>query len=353
MKRAIIVVLACIASLAISALTCAEQPLRSPWDLSKVQVATATAPFDCPEPVHLSADLTTDGFYSDKNSSIIDPVRWKAYVESSGPYKDLGVKAAAAADAYRSTGSRAAAQCALKLLNTAAADGVFTGKMSSRQAYYVQGWVIGALAISFLKVRDSRLASPQETASLTKWMKSVARQTMDFYDAAMTKPGGESQNNHLYWAGVEIAAIAIAANDRSMFDWAVATYKNGVRQITPEGTLPLEMRRGQRALHYHLYAIAPLVYLAEFGEDNGMDLFTENDHALKRLVDRGIAGLNGSGYFDRAAGIKQDEPSGPPTAEAISWARVYVKRFPDAQISALIAQAPSLSYMYLGGLPPY
>jgi poly(beta-D-mannuronate) lyase len=328
----------------------AQQPLRSPWDLTKI--AATNAPYECPAPVHLSADLTTDGFYSDSKSSIIDPVKWKAYVESSGPYKRLGDQAVAAADAYRTTGSRAAARCVLKLLDSAAADGVFTGKMSSRQAYYVQGWVIGALGVAYLKVRDSGLVNADEAATLTQWMKAVGRQTMDYYDAAKAKPGGDSQNNHLYWAGVEVGAIAIAANDRAMFDWAIATYRNGVQQITPEGTLPQEMRRGQRALHYHLYAVAPLVYLAEFGDDNGIDLFAERDYAIKRLVNRSIAGLEGSEYFDHEAGIKQDTPNGPPTAEAISWAKIYVKRFPDPGISALLTQATSL-YMYLGGLPPF
>ena len=328
-----------------------QQPLRSPWDLSKVTMTSVA--YECPPPVHLSPDLTTDGFYSDSKSSVIDPIRWKAYVESSGPYKNLGDQAAAAADAYRTTGSRAAAQCVLRLLDTAAADGVFTGKMSSRQAYYVQGWVIGALAIAYLKVRDSGLANTGEVESLSKWMKSVVQQTMNYYDSAMAKPGGELQNNHLYWAGVEVGAIAIAGNDRSMFDWAIAAYRNGIKQVTPEGTLPLEMRRGQRALHYHLYAASPLVYLAEFGEDNGIDLFAENNYALKRLVNRSIAGLAGSGYFDQEAGIKQDAPNGQPTAEAISWGRIYVKRFPDPAIKALLSQASSLSYMYLGGLPPY
>jgi poly(beta-D-mannuronate) lyase len=325
-------------------------PLRSPWDLDKVRVTET--PYDCPTVVHLSPDLTTEGFYSDNRSSIIDPEKWKAYVASSGPYKELGNRAVQAADAFRTTGSRAAAECVLKLLNTAAADGVFTGKMSSRQAYYVQGWVIGALAIALLKVRPSGFVSAEETASLSKWMKDVAGQTLDFYNTAMAKPGGESENNHLYWAGVEIAAIAMAANDRALFDWAMEAYRNGVRQITPEGTLPLEMRRGQRALHYHLYAIAPLVYLAEFGQDNGLDLFADNKYALKRLVERAIAGLDGSGYFDRETGIKQDTPSGSPSAEDISWARIYVAHFPDPKIAALLAEAPSLSYMYLGGLPP-
>jgi poly(beta-D-mannuronate) lyase len=351
MKRAILMI--CAGAIAIASLPRihAEQRLRSPWDMSIVKLTDAS--YDCPEPAHLSPDLTTDGFYSDSKSSIIDPAKWKAYSESSGPYKKLGDQVVAAADAYRTTGSRVAARCALKLLTTAAADGVFTGKMSSRQAYYVQGWVIGAAAIAYLKIRASGVVQPEDREALTSWMKTVVRQTMDFYDAAMAKPGGASGNNHLYWAGVEVAAIAIAADDHSMFDWAVATYKNGVGQITPEGTLPLEMRRGQRALHYHLYAITPLVYLAEFGKDNGLDLFAENNFALKRLVDRAIAGLKGSGYFDRQAGVPQDTPKGPPTAEEISWAKVYDYSFPDPEISVLIAEASSLSYMYLGGLPPY
>lgn len=349
MKRMTLPLFAVAAILFCSSLI-AQQRLRSPWDSGKV--ALTDVRYECPAPVHLSADLTTDGFYSDSKSSVIDPVKWKAYVESSGPYKNLGDQAVAAADAYRTTGSRAAAQCVLKLLDSAQADGVFTGKMSSRQAYYVQGWVIGALAIAYLKVRETGLASPEETTTLSKWMKTVARQTMDYYDAARAKPGGDAQNNHLYWAGVEVGAIAIAADDRPLFDWAIATYHNGVDQITLEGTLPLEMRRGQRALHYHLYAIAPLVYLAEFGKDNGNDLFAAKDYSIKRLVNRSIAGLQGSGYFDKETGIKQDAPNGPPTAEAISWAKIYVKYFPDPAISALISQVSNLSYMYLGGLPP-
>lgn len=328
----------------------AKKPLRSPWDLQPVQLTDAA--YACPQPAHLSPDLTTEGFYSDSKGSIIDPVKWKAYAESSGPYKKLGNDVVTAADAYRNTGSRAAAECVIRLLSAAAADGVFTGRMSSRQAYYVQGWVIGAAAIAYLKVRDSGLADAKEEATLTRWMKAVAPQTIGFYNAAMSKPDGEKQNNHLYWAGVEIAAIAIVANDRKMFDWAVAAYKNGAAQITADGTLPLEMRRGRRALHYHLYAAASLVYLAEFGEDNGMDLYAFNHHALKRLVDRATAGLAGSHFFDDRTGIPQDTPHGPPTAEEIGWARVYVNRFQDPAIWALLEKAPSLSYMYLGGLPP-
>jgi poly(beta-D-mannuronate) lyase len=329
----------------------AEKPLRSPWDATPVKLTDV--PYACPAAIHLTPDLTTNSFYADSKGSIIDPVKWKAYAESSGPVKKLGNEAVDAADAFRSTGSRQAAQCVLTLLKTAAVDKALTGKMSSSQAYFVQGWVLGALAIADLKVRDSGLISRADTKLITDWMKTVSQQTMDFYDQRDAAAPGGNGNNHLYWAGVQVAAVGIAGNDRKLFDWALAAYRNGIRQITPEGALAEEMRRGQRALHYHLYAAAPLVYLAEFGEDNGIDLYAEDNHALKRLVDLSIAGLGGSGYFDKATGIKQDLPDGPPSAEAIGWAKVYVHRFPDPAISALLAKATSLGYMYLGGLPPY
>ncbi|HXE07990.1 MAG TPA: alginate lyase family protein, partial [Acidobacteriaceae bacterium] len=162
--------------------------LRSPWDGHPV--ALTNAPYACPTAPHLSPDLTTDGFYADSKGSIIDPVKMKAYNESAGPYKELGNITVAAADAYRTTGSRAAAECVRHLLDTAAGDRVFTGKMSSTQAYFVQGWTIGGLAIAYLKVRDSHVIPPAESTKIVAWMKQVAQQTLDFYDGRTKFKGG-------------------------------------------------------------------------------------------------------------------------------------------------------------------
>lgn len=326
---------------------CAAQgatSLRSPWDGRAVKLTNA--PYSCPAIVHLSRDLTTSGFYSDSKSSIIDPAKWKAYAESAGPYKKLGQEIVNAADAYRSTGSREAAECALRHMAAAAKDGVFTGKMSSNQAYYVQGWVIGAIAIAYLKLRDSYLVTPSEQHDILPWITQVARVSMDNYDRKNTR------NNHLYWAGVEVAAAGIAANNRTLFDWGIHTYHVGVDQIQPDGTLPLEMRRGRRALHYHLYALSPLVYLAEFGKDNGLPLYGADHHALKKLVDVCTQGLIDDSFFKKHTGIAQDTPNGPPAAEQISWAKIWVSRFHDPPLARLLSEATSLSYMYLGGLPP-
>jgi len=325
--------------------------LRSPWDGAPVKAMEA--PYTCPAVAHLPVDFVTDGFYAlnDPTHSIVDPVRMKAYAESAGPVKKDGNEVIAAADAYRTTGSMAAARCAVAHIEANARNRSLTGKMSSNQAYYVQGWVLGAEAIAYLKVRDSGEISREQAAVILPWMTQVARQARDYYDDKEKKDGASSLNNHDYWAAVELAAVGIAANDRSDFDWAMTAAKDGIRAIRSDGTLPQEMRRGKRALHYHLYAAAPLVMLAELGLPNGVDLYAANDGALKRLVRVSTAGLVDPTFFEKSAGIPQEVPV-PPTAEAIGWARPFNRRFPDATITKLLGESRSLSYMYLGGLPP-
>ena len=143
----------------------------------------------------------------------------------------------------------------------------------------------------------------------------------------------------------------MANDDRGLFQWSVEAYKQGVHDVREDGTLPLEMDRGQMALHYHLYALAPLIMLAEFGAANGMDLYAERDYAIKRLVARCAGGLEDPSYFQQRTGVPQVTT---PEIEAgqISWAQPYTRRFPDPKLSALLARASHLNYTTLGGLPP-
>jgi poly(beta-D-mannuronate) lyase len=215
----------------------------------------------------------------------------------------------------------------------------------------VQGWVLGGEAIAYLKVRDAGVVSRQQASLILPWMQEVAQQAREYYDAKKEKGGTAAQNNHYYWAGVELGGVGVAANDPRDFDWAIKAAEEGIAEIRPDGTLPQEMRRGKRALHYHLYAAAPLVMIAELGYPNGINLYGERDGALKRLVKVSTGGLVDSSLFEKAAGIQQEVPV-PPTGEAIGWATPYNRRFLDPVISKLLAQCKNHSYMYLGGLPP-
>jgi poly(beta-D-mannuronate) lyase len=325
--------------------------LRSPWDGRSV--TTTKADYTCSAIVHIAPDLVTDGFYrlDDPTHSIIDPARQEAYRKSSDGVKNVGMAIVKAADNYRTTGSRKAAQCAMAQIVTLAQGHSLAGKMSSNQAYYVQGWVVGAIAVAYLKIRETGLANPQQSEAIANWLQNVGEQTIGYYDAHKKASHGDSQNNHLYWAGVEVAAIGVAANNRKDFDWAMATYDNGVNQIQPDGELPLEMARGSKALHYHLYALAPLVLLAEFGEANHLDLYAHANGAIHRLVNFSVAGLQDPSSFVKATGVQQEVPK-TPNGDQIGWAPPYEKRFPNPALEKMIKASSNLSVYYLGGLAP-
>jgi poly(beta-D-mannuronate) lyase len=111
------------------------------------------------------------------------------------------------------------------------------------------------------------------------------------------------------------------------------------------------MDRGQMALHYHLYALAPLIMLAEMGEANRIDLYAENNGALHRLVKLCEAGLEDPTILEKRTGVTQVVTL-PYGGSDIGWAVPYVRRFPDANLSALIAKAPWVRYTTWGGEPP-
>jgi len=328
-----------------------DDALRSPWDLRPV--AVTDAPYTCPAAAQLPHDFVTNSYYTDKHHSIIDPALKKQYEDSVAPIEDFSRAVVKAADTFQTKGSRAAAACAITLLDTAARQKTLAGRMGSGQAFYVQGWNLGSWAVAYLKVRKSGVVSPEQSHEILKWLKKLAEDNQEYYEQKRTRSStNDAHNNHLYWAGFAISAAAIAINDHGMFRWTMEAYRQGVHDIHEDGTLPLEMDRGQMALHYHLYALAPLVMLAEFGETNGLSLYAERDYAIKRLVSRCVAGLQEPSFFQQKTGVPQ-VITPEIAAWEISWAQPYTRRFPDPELSALLAKAPHLGYTTLGGLPPH
>jgi poly(beta-D-mannuronate) lyase len=100
-------------------------------------------------------------------------------------------------------------------------------------------------------------------------------------------------------------------------------YKHGVHDIQGDGTLPMEMERGQMALHYHLYALAPLIMLAKFGETNGLQLYAERNDAIERLVARCISGLQDPEFFQKKTGVARRSPTPADSLirKSRSWCR--------------------------------
>lgn len=340
----------------------AKEPLKSPWDFAPV--AGTDAPYDCPSAPELPRDFATNSYYVDAQHSVPDPALKRRYQDSVATIEDFSRTVVRAADKYQTTGSQAAALCAVNLLSAAAKQQALGGRMEGGQASYVQKWNLAAWSVAYLKVRNRKIGaltkspaeaqnSDQQQREIASWLKKLGEASRDYVEEKRRRRQhpNDSDNNHMYWAGFAVAAAGIANNDRKLFDWGVDAYQRGVKDIQPDGTLINEMARGQMALHYHLFSLAPLMMLAEFGEANGIDLYAERDYAIKRLVARCTAGLEDPSFFERKTGVPQVTDS-EIQAWQISWAQYYTRRFPDPKISELMSKAERLNYTILGGLPP-
>jgi poly(beta-D-mannuronate) lyase len=325
------------------------QRLRAPWD--GVKVVPTDAPYNCPDPPAFGRTLDVQGAWIDRKYSILDPQKEAEFQkEVEGP-THLGQYAGLAADAWLAKGSRTAAACVYSLLGAAAKAEAWDDKMPTNNAIYMQNWMLSGTALAYLKVRNSGAGTPQQDAQIQQWFRTLGARVREYFDSGRKRPGSDAWNNHMYWAGLSVASAGIADNDVDEFLWGLATFEMGIHAIQPDGSLDAEMGRGQKALHYQLYALGPLIMLAELGEANGLDLYAEREGAIHRLVRFNLAAMRDPSLLEKTAEAKQ-EAKPPYAGLEIGWAVPYTQRFPNAELSAMIAQSANVRFWQWGGAPP-
>jgi poly(beta-D-mannuronate) lyase len=79
-------------------------------------------------------------------------------------------------------------------------------------------------------------------------------------------------------------AAGLASNNTQLFNWATTVpYNTFLAQLQPNGTLPMEVVRGQQATMYHGFSAGALTTMAVMARANGVDLYSRGDYALRRL----------------------------------------------------------------------
>jgi poly(beta-D-mannuronate) lyase len=152
----------------------------------------------------------------------------------------------------------------------------------------------------------------------------------------------------------------IAVRNHAYYQWGIDRGRDALtQQVKDDGSLPLEMKRGPRALQYHLMAVTPLVLLAEAGLRNGDDLYAVNDGALHRLVRLILISLEDSSYFRKESGFDQIAAN-TLHSSYFGWMEVYNARFPDKAVSKWLENyrpvfmrrtGGDMTYLYQAGVP--
>ncbi len=333
-----------------SSLAIAASTLNPPFDVESARAVHGAAAglFHCKAPPKPQRDLDFSGVYQrGTNSSVVDEKGEHAYRIARKTVDDFQKGVIRTSDRY--VASKPAqgelAACVLTWLDTWAKSGAMLGS-ASQQGGYVRKWTLGTVSVAYLKVRDAEGLDAAMKKRVVTWIRDWAAIVREDYSTGMER--GSRNNNHSYWAGWSVLAAGIVLNDRSHFDWAQERYRNGLAQLENDGTLPLEMDRRTRALHYHLFSIPPLVMIAETAARNGIDLYGSLDGAIHRLIRRTLSGIDDPSYFSNKSGYKQAW-GGKFNASKMAWGAVYQARFPIPALKRLLGRFGRIYDTRLGG----
>lgn len=243
---------------------------------------------------------------------------------------------------------RGDSRCAILALDSWARAGALTSTDTSHTGRSVRKWALASFSSAWIQLKfapHSALNHDPAAAEVEHWLSQLGTLTArDWRGLPLSKI-----NNHSYWAGWALMSTAIVTGRDDLFDDAVALLRTGLAQVDARGFLPNELKRRQRALAYHNYALQPLVMLALFARANHVALSDAENAALKRLGERVIAGFDDPTPFREATGSEQDrhfldQPTNLAWLEA--WCSLYT--CPAAVNNRLAALRP-LNNVRLGG----
>ena len=307
--------------------------------------------YDCDTPDAPVITLDTQSKYKqdDTQRATIDEDAEESYSEAVEPLRVYGRNLVKIANAYVKSNPKntAAAACALTWLDAWASANAMTD-MRSKQAQFNLSRSLSGFALAYLQIRNAPGLANDQKRRVEGWLKTLGQQLVEPMDK---NKGASGRNNHRYWAGLGAAAAGVASDDKQLTRWGIDSARIGLAQITPDGTLPLEMNRGKRARDYHIFAADPLVTTAELARSQGIDLYAEHDGALQRLVDRVLASLDDPTFFEKATGTKQEAYPGDSSVPSsrIAWLEIHQSRHPSPAAESVLTKKRPTSSSEIGG----
>ncbi len=194
----------------------------------------------------LAALEPTDGYGSDNRSA---PFSWAVMV--------LGGRALA--------GDEASAADLVRLLTRWAEAGALAATPVSHDPYYALKRTLLPTIVAYAVVRPG--LGEAERTRIDDWLANLVPRVDQTFD------GDVDHNNHRYLADSVLMAWGALTGDDALYRQGIDRYRSALADARDDGSLPLEARRGARALWYTRHALTSLVAMAEIARAHGDDLY--------------------------------------------------------------------------------
>lgn len=132
-------------------------------------------------------------------------------------------------------------------------------------AYYALKRSLLPMIVGYTIVRDG--LSGEERKKIESWIDPLVRRIDKKFD------GDVDHNNHRYLADSVLTLWGDVIGDSQLYAKGRERFEIALDQMQPDGALPLETRRGARALWYMRQSVTDLTLIAEVYGRNGEDLY--------------------------------------------------------------------------------
>lgn len=326
--------------------------LNAPFTVSALPASLGKKPkaYDCPsvdEPI-ISLGAPSSYRQDDPTRSTIDKEARQEYLEKITPLREYNQSVVKIANAYTEGkyDRSEVAKCAEEWMGEWADADALSNLTTGTVQLHI-GQTLAALSYSLMQVGNDPAFDSGTKQEILEWLSSLSRTMINYVNGR--EASRTSENNIRYWNGLGAATVGVVTNDKAMFDWGLESVRVGIRQISADGTLPAEMHRAARARQYHFFATMPMIATAELAAVNGVDLYSEENGALHRLVKLLVNTYDDASYFEQKTGAPQLTDGGKIPENMIAWLYIYDQRFPSPETKRVLAQYPDLAATALGG----
>jgi poly(beta-D-mannuronate) lyase len=327
-------------------------PLRNPYaDLKRTFVSAASlVNFQCPMVPTPIIDPPGVEFYKDDKStqnahySIIDQDKLALERRLVEPLSAFSRGIATLVDEMwqEQTQNPLAIKCSKNWLLTWAHAQALTGKPTN-QGVFERVWTLSGVSLVYLRLKLLTTLNGDEQKEIDAWMQKLSLRVQN--DFPSETRNGSRKNNLVDWAALSVMAVSIATNDRAAFDWGVQKIATNLAEVDDDGFLPRELQRGRRALHYHSFALQPIMMAAFLARANGRNLFSENNHALDRLAKSVLEAYRDPAKISARANAELEVP----VLEDRAWLEVYRYLQPEKVDDSDFRNLRPLKEKWLGG----
>ena len=208
-------------------------------------------------------------------------------------------------------------------------------------------WIASPMMAGYSFAKQRINISEEEDKIIKDWFKKIVKKNQHLmYELKTYKQGTQaagvprSAHNHALSSAISHMQLGILLNDNKLFRKAFRNYENAIRYQRKDGSMPIETRRGGRAMFYQGRAMNALSVIAIIAEHQGYNIWEydykgKNFHNIvKFFID---FTENNEIVFKYAKEMKSPGPAKNYKVQDLDgrsssnwgWLYAYATRFPD------------------------